>query len=106
MSRTAIISINDANTKGWRTLAGPDGPGCLKGVGAVQAQQGRHRVKIQIDGRTVVSGLISSCGHDCENSGMSLDLPFYDQLTVEIQNVDNAIPDTKFWASYVLGTDA
>lgn len=105
MASYPVIRSLPADSTTWRTLAQPDGPGRLKGIGVVQSQNDISKVRITIDGDEKVSNKIGSSSHmyDCSNVGMNLDLPFHESLTVEIKDGDNRRPQTRFWVSYTVG---
>ena len=106
MVREPNIEVGVAYTvNGWNTLANPEGLGNLKGIGVADVQQGRHKVRITIDGEELTSNKIAASGTGGGNVGMSFGHPFYEELKVEVKNMDHKVFDTKFWASYVLGTD-
>ncbi|MFC4359247.1 hypothetical protein ACFO0N_14975 [Halobium salinum] len=104
MSPVPKLEVEDANTTGWKNLVSTNGPGVLKGIGVTHAYAAVPVVRIKIDGNIDQKGEIGSgWGSNYGNVGMSLGLPFNDNLQIEIKNRNSKNPVTKFWASVVLG---
>ena len=98
---TPIIQADYANTVAYRDLVriGPNASGLLKGI-ALSSGDLHHWFKITIDGQTLVDEYFCGCLGNYENNGMALDLPFNDELAVQIRDDPQPTAIPRFWVAY------
>jgi hypothetical protein len=96
---TPYIYTDYANTSSYRVLVNIKGvSGILTGLGVTGGDY-YHYFRVKIDGRIVVNEFLCGTMSELENNGLGINLPFNNELIVEIRNhKPSTLP--RFWCSF------
>jgi|GEM_PF-2513909 len=96
---TPYINTDYANTSSYKVLVNISGvSGILTGLGVAGGDY-YHYFRVNIDGRNVVNEFLCGTMSDLGNNGLGINLPFNNELIVEIRDhKPSTLP--RFWCSF------
>jgi hypothetical protein len=96
---TPYIYTDYANTSSYRVLVNIRGvSGILTGLG-IAGGDSYHYFRVKIDGNNVVDEFLCGTMSKLENNGLGINLPFNNELIVEIRD-SKPSPLPRFWCSF------